>query len=292
MTALRLEQVDVRLDPTSASEDRRLGASLASGEGRLAGPALTGIDLDVATGERLAILGPSGAGKTTLLRLFVGATVAERGSVTIDGQVLSQRSARELRTLRARIGFVHQDHRLVPNQRVLSNVLAGRLGRWSFLRGLREQVRPTRTHVHEVHRILERVGIPDKLYQRVDTLSGGEQQRVAIARALFQEPDVLLADEPVSSVDPTRARETIELLTRLADEDGTTLVVSLHDVDLARSFFPRLVGLRAGRIVFDGPTNELADDRLERLFALEPSATDDARPPRTDPSLPSGRCGQ
>jgi phosphonate transport system ATP-binding protein len=127
---------------------------------------------------------------------------------------------------------------------------------------------PARAAVRRVHRILERVGIPEKLYERTDTLSGGQRQRVAIARALYQEPEALLADEPVSSVDPARARDAVGLLAAISREEGLTLCVSLHNLALAREFFPRLVGLRHGRIAFDRPTDELDDDDFAALYDL------------------------
>ncbi len=231
--------------------------------------AVSGVDLRVEQGERVGIVGPSGAGKTTLLRLLIGALRPSTGTVSVDGHDLSELGPRALRALRARTGFVHQDHRLVPNQRVVSNVLAGRLGRWSFLRSLREVSWPRRTEVERVHELLGRTGIPEKLYQRVDSLSGGQQQRVALARALYQEPDALLADEPVSSVDPARARDTVALLTGIAAEEKLTLCVSLHNLELAREFFPRLVGMRQGKVAFDRPADELDDEDFKRLYDLD-----------------------
>lgn len=224
--------------------------------------------LSIQPGELVGIVGPSGAGKTTLLRLLLGAIRPASGSVAVDGRDLDTLSGRELRRVRAETGFVHQDHRLVPNQRVLTNVLAGRLGRWSFPRALREVYWPRRREVETIHRLLERTGIPEKLFQRVDSLSGGQQQRVAIARALYQRPRSLLADEPVSSVDPARARDTIALLSRIAREEGLTLCVSLHNLELAREFFPRLIGMRHGHITFDMRTDELGDDHFEELYRL------------------------
>ncbi|MHC4817355.1 MAG: phosphonate ABC transporter ATP-binding protein, partial [Planctomycetota bacterium] len=175
-------------------------------------PALAGIDLRIEPGEAVAVVGPSGAGKTTLLRLLNATVRPNAGSVAVDGEVLASCSTRELRAIRSRIGFVHQDLSLVPNLRVLQNVLAGRVGRRGFWPSLQTVFFPRRAAVQRVHEILERVGIPEKLYERTDTLSGGQRQRVAIARALFQEPEALLADEPVSSVDPARARDAVGLL--------------------------------------------------------------------------------
>jgi phosphonate transport system ATP-binding protein len=231
-------------------------------------PALAGIDLRIEPGEAVAVVGPSGAGKTTLLRLLNATVRPNAGSVAVDGEVLASCSTRELRAIRSRIGFVHQDLSLVPNLRVLQNVLAGRVGRRGFWPSLQTVFFPRRAAVQRVHEILERVGIPEKLYERTDTLSGGQRQRVAIARALFQEPEALLADEPVSSVDPARARDAVGLLAAISREEGLTLCVSLHNLALAREFFPRLVGLRGGRIVFDRPTSELHDDDFAALYDL------------------------
>lgn len=234
--------------------------------------ALAQIDLDVAPGEAVAVVGPSGAGKTTLLRLLNGGVRPTSGTVEVDGEPLTGLAPGRVRTLRASLAFVPQDLHLVPNLRVVKNVLAGRLGRWSMRRSLRAMVWPPRPLLMEVHEILGQVGIPDKLYQRTDTLSGGERQRVAVARALFQRPSALLADEPVSSVDPARARDTVELLTRIGRERRLTLFVSLHNLELARCFFPRLVGLREGRVVFDRPTGEVDDREIEALYALDSGA--------------------
>ncbi len=230
--------------------------------------ALRDIHLNVGKGERLGMVGLSGAGKTTLLRLFNGMVRPTRGHVLTLGDRLDTLAHGQLRSLRARVGFVHQDLSLIPNLNVLQNVLMGRLGQISAARALLLLTFPSKQDQAEVHEILERVGIGEKLFERVDRLSGGERQRVAIARALFQKPEILLADEPVSSVDPARARSVLELLTELAQEHGLTLCVSLHNLDLAREFFPRLVGMRAGEIVFDKPTTSIVEDEFHTLFRL------------------------
>lgn len=230
--------------------------------------ALVDVDLEIASGEIVAFVGPSGAGKTTLLRLLNGTLRPTSGHVLVRGVPLDEFSPAALRELRASVGFVHQDLSLVPNLRALSNVLMGRFGRVGFGGALRALLMPPRDAVLAVHALLERVGIGEKLYERVDRLSGGQRQRVAIARALYQEPDSLLADEPVSSVDPARARDTIELLTALARERGLTLCASLHHIELAQRFVPRLIGMRHGRIVFDRPTAELDPADYRALYEL------------------------
>jgi phosphonate transport system ATP-binding protein len=234
-------------------------------------PAIDDVSLEISPGEAVAFVGPSGAGKTSLLRLLNGSVRPSSGAVFAGGRALSEMTATELRRTRASIGFVHQDLRLVPNVRVMRNVLAGRLGRWSLAASLRAMLMPPGSLVHEVHEILDRVGIADKLYERTDTLSGGQRQRVAIARALFQNPIALLADEPVSSVDPARARDAVQLLSGICRDSGLTLCVSLHDLNLAREFFPRLVGLRRGRVAFDSPTHLLRNEQFEALYDLDPA---------------------
>ncbi len=173
-----------------------------------------------------------------------------------------------MRGLRAGIGFIPQDLGLVPNLRVLQNVVAGRFGRQGFLEALKSSLFPSWGERERVYSILERVGVGEKIFERTDRLSGGQQQRVAVARALYQAPEAILADEPVSSVDPARARDTVALLTEVAEEEGMTLVMSLHNLELAREFFPRLVGLRGGRVVFDAPSGSLPDGAFDRLYSL------------------------
>jgi len=230
--------------------------------------ALDEVDLDVASGEALALIGPSGAGKTTLLRLLNASVRATSGVVSVDGRLVHELAPRELRRFRSRVAFVPQDLALVPELRVIQNVVTGRVGRSRLAGTIRDLLFPARGTVRGVYDTLERVGIPEKLYERTESLSGGQQQRVAIARALFQEPEALLADEPVSSVDPARARATIELLKSLATDNRRTLVVSLHDRELALEFFPRLVGVRNGRVVFDRPRDAVGDADLRALYEL------------------------
>jgi phosphonate transport system ATP-binding protein len=201
--------------------------------------------------------------------LLAGTVRPSDGSARANGADLAQLTRSDLRKARARVGFVHQDHSLVPTLRVSQNVIAGRLGQHDFFAAVRSMLAPRNEDIERTFRLLDRVGIPEKLFERTDRLSGGQQQRVALARALFQEPAALLADEPVASVDPTRARDLIQLMINVSAEDKLTLVAALHDLSIAREFFPRCVGMRAGCIVFDQPTADVTPEAWDDLYRLE-----------------------
>ncbi len=226
------------------------------------------VDLRIDPGAQVALVGPSGSGKTTLLRLAGAIREPTKGRVRVDGTDLSQLSPKELRRFRSTVATIYQDLRLVPELRVYQNVAAVRAGRRSFLGLLRDLFLPSGGSVAQIHEILESVGIEEKLYHRTNQLSGGQQQRVAIARSLYQEPAVLLADEPVSSVDPARARDVVRLLCDAAREREITLVMSLHNLELARDHFSRLVGLRNGRVMFDDDPSNLSSEAFTRLYSL------------------------
>lgn len=225
-------------------------------------PALRDISLSVMPGERVAVLGPSGSGKSTLLSLLNGAQTPSTGTVEILGHDLSKLSGRQLRRVRRRVGLVHQRLHLVEQVRVLHNVNAGRLGDWGTLRALAALVWPT--SVEDARVALDRVGLGWAVHERTERLSGGERQRVAIARLLLQQPDVVLADEPVSSLDPAHAGEVLRLLSLT----GSALLVSLHQPELARAHCTRAIGLRAGELAFDHPVRELESTALTSLYAL------------------------
>lgn len=226
---------------------------------------LAPLSLAVEPGERVALIGPSGAGKTTLLRLIAGAVAPSTGCVELRGRnAASLRPGRELARL---VGMIAQQFDLVPNLSVLHNVLAGRLGEWSFGRSLLSLVWPRDQRL--AFDALERVGVTHLAHQRAARLSGGEQQRVAIARVLVQRPTVVLADEPVASLDPARAREVVRLLTDVTEEQDETLIASIHSLELAREFFDRIVGLRNGLVQFDLPAFSIRDHMLEDLYEIE-----------------------
>ncbi|HET6211806.1 MAG TPA: ATP-binding cassette domain-containing protein [Micromonosporaceae bacterium] len=229
--------------------------------------ALTDVDLTIRPGERIVLIGASGAGKSSVLGLLNGTVAATAGRVLVRQHDLASVSARRLRALRRGIGTIHQQFDLVGQLRVVHNVNAGRLGHWPLWKALLSLVSPR--DLGPVRQALRRVGIDEKLYDRTENLSGGEQQRVAIARVLVQQPTAILADEPIASLDPTRGREILNLLHDVSAETGTTLVASLHDVDAALDRFTRVIGLRRGRVVFDTAPAALAHSDIDALYALD-----------------------
>jgi phosphonate transport system ATP-binding protein len=234
--------------------------------GRGATPVLENISLSVPAGEHVAILGSSGAGKTTLFRLLNATLRPSSGAVNVDGRDLGAMSSSDLRATRRRIGTIYQQHNLVPSLTVLQNTLCGCLGRWSLTQTFRSIFSPARPDVEQAMRALELVDLADKASARADELSGGQQQRLAIARVLMQKPEVILADEPVASLDPALADEIISLLLRVGSEANCTLVVSLHKVEMALEYFPRAVGLRTGRVQFDLASSTVNENLLQDLY--------------------------
>jgi phosphonate transport system ATP-binding protein len=229
--------------------------------------ALAPMSITIGQGERVALAGPSGSGKTTLLYLLAGVIQPDSGDLLLGGQDLTrQKPGKEKAGL---VGLIHQQYDLVPHLSVLHNVLAGRLGQWSLFRSLISLVWPQDRHVAEA--ALAQMGIADKIHERTSHLSGGEQQRVAMARLMLQGSRVILADEPVSSLDPARAEDLLEILTALASDSDKTLIASIHAPHLMRKHFSRVIGLREGRIEFDIPSEEVTDQVLEKLYDLDRS---------------------
>lgn len=209
---------------------------------------LNGISLKVKRGEKVAILGPSGAGKTTLFRAISGFLPIRSGTITVDGTGVNGLRGKHLRALRRRIGMISQCHDMVDRLKVYQNVMAGALGRWSTSHALRFLVFPLKSELAEAGRALEKVGLAHKLRSRTSALSGGEHQRVAIARALIQQPLILLADEPIASLDPVLSRQILDLLCGLAHETGFTLMCSLHQPEFAYEYFDRVIKITEGNI--------------------------------------------
>jgi len=227
--------------------------------------ALGGVDLAVRRGEMVALIGPSGAGKTTLFRVLNLTLLPTSGKLWLDGNEVSHLHGRKLREARRKIGTVYQQHNLVPRLKVIHNVLSGRLGEWSTLRSLLSLLKPRDIEI--AYNALKKVGIEEKIFTRTDELSRGQQQRVAIARVLVQEPEVILADEPVSSVDPSLALAIVKLLIDISKQMGKTLLVNLHSVDLALSYFPRVIGVKGGTTLFDLAPDKISEELLEDLYS-------------------------
>ena len=256
--------------------ERAVAAPLVVVEGIAKGyprvQALHPVSFAIRPGERVALVGPSGSGKTTLLNLLSGIEQPDAGSLSIDGRSLSGQLPR--RQLSRLVGLIHQQYDLVPQLPVAHNVLAGRFGRWGIFRSALSLVWPQEYPLAQA--ALERMGLADKIQERTSHLSGGEQQRVAIARTMVQSPRLVLADEPVASLDPARAEEILRLLTDLttttnndpAANTGKTLIASIHSTELIRRFFSRVIGLREGRLQFDIPAAELTPAALNDLYDL------------------------
>ncbi|HTF61176.1 MAG TPA: ATP-binding cassette domain-containing protein [Edaphobacter sp.] len=236
------------------------------GEGRHRSVAVRNVTLHVSPGEQITLIGPSGAGKTTLFRLMNGSLFPSSGKLLYRESDLAATSHQQLREMRRRIGSIYQQHYLVAGMSVLANTLSGALGRWGMVSTLRNLASPSAVEVERAERCLEAVGLADKRRFRCEQLSGGQQQRLAIARTLMQEPEVILADEPVASLDPMLSNEILELLVRLTEEAKLTLLTSLHQVDLALRHSKRIVGLRCGEINFDAPSKDVDRHSLAQLY--------------------------
>ncbi|MGH8717866.1 MAG: phosphonate ABC transporter ATP-binding protein [Burkholderiales bacterium] len=233
--------------------------------------ALDRISLEIGSGEMVGLIGASGSGKSTLLRHISGLTVSDCDDCEIefDGRTIQCNGslARDIRELRAQVGFVFQQFNLVGRMTVITNVLAGMLYRVPCWRSSIHRF--TRAEIAAAIEALSRVGIAEHAWQRASTLSGGQQQRAAIARALVQRAKVILADEPIASLDPESSRRVMEILLAINREDGCTIVVSLHQVQVALKYCPRVVGMQHGRIVFDGPTDKLTPARLQEIYGAD-----------------------
>jgi len=248
---------------------------------RNAAPALRDIDLGVERGAHLAVIGPSGAGKTTLVHVLACALPPSAGQILLDGRDPWTLPVRALQQLRGSLFLAPQTPPLPPRQRVITSVLAARLPALTLWQSLRSLVYPM--GIESAHAALTRFDVAAKLWDRVDRLSGGERQRVGLARALVAPATLWLVDEPLSALDPTRARIAVDTLVSSASERGATLVATLHQVDVAISRFPRILGLRDGRIAFDLPSAEVTRERLARLYDQFEHELEGAPPPASSP---------
>jgi len=227
--------------------------------------ALSSLSLTIKKGELIALIGPSGAGKTTLLNILANVLKPDSGEMILDKKPLE--SYNTVKDFAKKVGIIRQQFDLVGQLPVIHNVLAGRLSEWGFFRSLISLLVPQEKDL--ALKALERVGLSDKIYERTSNLSGGEQQRVALARLLVQRPEVILADEPVASLDPARSEDVLSMLTRLAREEEETLVASLHNANYAKKYFHRVIALREGKVYFDLPSEEVTEEVLSKLYEIK-----------------------
>jgi phosphonate transport system ATP-binding protein len=256
-------------------------------------PALQDLTLQVAAGEQIAVIGPSGAGKTSLLHVLACALRPASGRLQLDGQDPWQLPRRQLQRLRGTLFLAPQVPPLPPRQRVVTAVLAGRLPHMGLAQSLRSLFYPA--GIGQADAALAHFDLADKLFARVDRLSGGERQRVGLARALVAQASLLLVDEPLSALDPTRASQAVASLTQAARASGATLVTTMHDVPMALRHFPRIIGLRDGALVFDLPASGVSAERLHALYAqrldeLQGPAARDEAPAATPEPVPVAMC--
>jgi phosphonate transport system ATP-binding protein len=250
-----------------AAVDRSLVIRNLCKEYRAGNAVLKDVSLTVAGRGVTAIIGPSGTGKSTLIRCINRLVDPTAGEILFMGQDLAKLAGRSLRQARRRIGMVFQEYNLVERLSVIENVLCGRLG---YVPVWRAWLRKFPQHdIDRAFLLLDAVGLGDFATQRADQLSGGQRQRVGIARALMQEPDLVLADEPTSSLDPKTSVEIMELIARRAGERDIPVIVNIHNVELARRFADRVVGMSQGNVVFDGPPRSLEDTHLTAIYGGE-----------------------
>lgn len=229
--------------------------------------ALKGINLEIQSGEVVGLIGPSGAGKSTLIRCVNRLVEPTKGAIFLQNTDLKKLSKKELRQARRDIGMIFQEYALVERLTVMENVLSGRLGHMDFWNSWFRRFSPE--DIAQAYELLERVGLKGKENNRADELSGGQRQRVGIARALIQQPQLMLIDEPTASLDPKTSRQIMRLIIELCRERGLAAIVNIHDVVLATEFLPRIIGLRAGEVVFDGPSKDVNIEVLTKIYGDE-----------------------
>ncbi len=225
---------------------------------------LKDVNVTINDGEFVVIVGLSGAGKSTFIRSINRLVTPTSGELIVDGEDILKYGGRDLRKLRTKVGMIFQNYNLVHRSNVLKNVLAGRLGHTGTLRSILSLF--SKEDVGLAYESLQRVNIADKLYNRADELSGGQQQRVSIARVLTQKPSYILADEPVASLDPPTSHQVMTYLKKINREDKITTIVNLHFIDMAMEYADRIIGMRAGEVVFDGPASEVTEQTFEEIY--------------------------
>ncbi len=226
--------------------------------------AMDHIDLTINDGDYLCIIGLSGAGKSTLLRSINRLNEITEGEIIIDGKSITKANKKELKNLRTKIGLISQQFNLVKRSTVQKNILSGKLGSYSTFKSIFGLF--TKDEYELVNEVLKKVDLQDKLHSRCDELSGGQQQRVCIARTLFQEANIILADEPVASLDPVTSNKVLSDLQMINQTLGRTVIVNIHSVELAKHYATRIIGLQDGKLVFDGTPDELTDQKLKEIY--------------------------
>ena len=229
--------------------------------------AINGVDLKVEKGQVMALIGPSGAGKSTLIRCVNRLETPTSGEIWLNDQNIVKLRSGKLRKARRNMGMIFQEYALVERLTVMENVLSGRLGYVGFWRSYLRKF--PQADIQAAFKLLEKVGLEKMFNKRADELSGGQRQRVGIARALIQKPDILLVDEPTASLDPKTSRQIMRLITELCVEQQLAAIINIHDVALAQMFAERIVGLRDGRIVYDGSPDDLKPDVLTEIYGKE-----------------------
>lgn len=228
--------------------------------------AVNEINLGVEDGEFVAVIGPSGSGKSSLMKAINLLVKPKKGSIKIDGKEMTNLSKKKLREKRRKIGFVFQDYNLIDRLTVIENVLTGRLGYKSFFKSLFGIF--SKEEYQKAEKALRHVGLLEKEFVKSDELSGGQKQRVAIAKVLVQDPKIILADEPVASLDVTSSKIVMEYFRKINKIKGITIMINLHDVDLALKYADRIIALKKGEIIFDGKRSELTDDIFRKIYDI------------------------
>ena len=245
--------------------------------------AINGVDLKVEKGQVMALIGPSGAGKSTLIRCVNRLENSTSGEIWLNGENIVKMRSGKLRRARRNMGMIFQEYALVERLTVMENVLSGRLGYVGFWRSFLRKF--PQSDINAAFGLLEKVGLDTMVNKRADELSGGQRQRVGIARALIQKPDILLVDEPTASLDPKTSRQIMRLITELCEENQLTAIINIHDVALAQMYAERIVGLREGSIVYDGPPDDLKPDVLTEIYGKEDWTAVRKRKPKKKKSI-------
>ncbi|MEG0591847.1 MAG: phosphonate ABC transporter ATP-binding protein [Coprobacillus sp.] len=226
--------------------------------------ALNDISFQVNKGEFISIIGPSGSGKSTLLRSVNQLININSGVISIDGETIHDKKGKNLRMMRRKIGMIFQNYNLVYRLSVIQNVLHGRLGYMSRLDGVLERYKET--DKEQAIQLLEEIGLNQHIYNRASDLSGGQKQRVGIARAIMQAPQLLLCDEPIASLDPSSSKKIMDMLFQMTQKRNIACLVNLHQIDVAKKYSSRIIGLSKGEIIFDGKPDDLTDEMIEKIY--------------------------